>query len=324
MNNFDKIIDSIKIISEFPFYTANYFGDYKLDQLINGAISSPDLIVPFFDDLFITMGKPHSINLPKHIPMPSACSAFCCFDQQNNLLIGKNLDWKKTSVLLLKTTPSNGYKSLSLVDLELCDFFNLGSFNHSLILSPYVPFDGMNEKGLVVTMLSIHKELKYPFDKNKVTIGDFNLIRVLLDKCSNVDESIKMINNFSIMQTGPFPIHYLIADTTNSCIVEFIDGKVFVVRNEQNKYLTNNLVTNDIDFENNLNNCKRFSILHSSLSNNNKNFNMLLCMDLLNKVSVFSNGYSIPSTIWSIIYAPKTLELSIKIGKENNWYKTQL
>ncbi|MBA7531596.1 hypothetical protein ES705_23809 [subsurface metagenome] len=104
-----------------------------------------------------------------------------------------------------------------MINISFCDLFQLNSFEHSLLLAPYVPLDGINEKGLIITMLSIQEESVYPSYPNKITVGDFNIIRIILDNCKNVDEAIEEFNKYCIIQTGPLPIHYLVADRQKSC-----------------------------------------------------------------------------------------------------------
>ena len=141
--NAEKTIQSLKKINDFPFYIAKYYGDYKIADYRNGAIKSPNDIVPFFQTLFSELGQPTELSFPKPPEVNLGCSAFFCRDKKNSAIIGKNNDWKKDPILILKTTPDEGYTSLSMVNLNFCDLFQLGSFKHKLLLAPYVPLDGM-------------------------------------------------------------------------------------------------------------------------------------------------------------------------------------
>ena len=148
-----------------------------------------------------------------------------------------------------------------MVNLKFCDLFQSGSFRQSLLLSPYVPLDGMNEKGLVVTMLSVQEPAEYPAIPNKISVGDFNIIRIILDTCRNTDEALSVFEKYNIMQTGVFPIHYLIADKTDSCIVEFFNGKMHTERNTDINYLTNFHILNKPEFEQQRLLCDRYRTL---------------------------------------------------------------
>jgi hypothetical protein len=324
MNNIEKTVNSMRKRSDFPFYSAQYFGDYKIEQFIQGKIEHPENVIPFFEDLFEKLGCPKKINMPnRHELENPGCSAF--YIKQNvNGFVGKNLDWKKTSILLLKTVPINRYSSISLVDLELCDLFKIGQLTNTLALSPYVPFDGINEKGLVITMLSVINGSQYPVDIKKTIVGDFNIIRIILDTCKNITEAIEVMKKYQIMQTGPLPIHYLIADNQSSCIVEFIDNALSVIEHEKIACLTNYLVNNDYQLEFNRKNCDRFKNLENTLCGKEYIFSKSNLCDLLESVSVYQDNYSPPSTIWSVLYDIEQKEMMIKIGTEKKYYVVKI
>lgn len=315
----DKTLESLKKVNDFPFYTARYHGNYKLNEFKNGVIKSPSDIIPFFEDLFHKLGRPTKLKLPTPAEVNIGCSAFYFKNEDNSSIIGKNLDWKKDPVLLLKTEPENGYKSLSMVNLSFCDIFNLSSFEYSLLLAPYVPLDGINEHGLVITMLSVHTGSTYPNLKDKLTIGDYNIIRIILDTCKTVDEAIKTFENYNLIQTGLLPLHYLIADNKESCIIEFFNGEVNISRNNKINYLTNFLKLKNNE-EENMNKCPRYSYLKKVLENKVDDINIQKAKEILDGVSVYKDGFEIPSTIWSIIYDQQNLKIKIKIGNSKTYY----
>ena len=319
-----KTIESLKIINDFPFYSAKYYGDYKLKEFMNGAIKSPDHVIPFFEQFFSQLGFPTKLKLSALPERQNGCSAFFCRTAEGTVLIGKNLDWKKDPLLLLKTAPPEGYKSLSMVNLNFCDLFQLGSFNHKLLLAPYVPMDGINESGLVVTMLSVHKGSEYSFSPDKTSVGDYNIIRIILDSCKNVDEALTVFKNYNIMQTGPLPLHYLIADREKSSIVEFSKGEMHLLESSQINYLTNFNKLNNPDFRNQRNFCERYGALEEKLENCRGILEVSEAKKLLHKVSVYQPEFELPSTIWSILYNPEELEMKIRIGKEPGFYTTCL
>ncbi|MBN1639297.1 MAG: linear amide C-N hydrolase [Ignavibacteriales bacterium] len=320
----EKTKQSLKKINEFPFYIAKYYGDYKINDFRNGAIKSPNDIVPFFQSLFSKLGQPAELNFPKPPEINSGCSAFFCRDKNNSAIIGKNNDWKRDPILLLKTTPDEGYTSLSMVNLNFCDIFQLGSFDHNLLLAPYVPLDGMNEMGLVVTTLAVHEGAEYPLKSNQLSVGDFNLIRIILDTCTNIDEAIATLDMYNIMSTGPLPIHLLIADKRESCIVEFFDGKTHIKRDQDLNYLTNFLKLKTSDYDNQKNNCNRYQTLERRFESKKKIEKGGDAKKLLSEVSVYTEGFQIPSTIYSVIYRPDDLSMKIKTGDELKYYNTRL
>jgi len=311
----DKTLESVKEVNDFPFYTATYHGNYRIDEYRRGAIDSQQAVIPFFEELFKDIGSPVSLSLPKSEAGQTGCSGFYCRTGTGGALLGKNLDWKRDPILLLKTRPDKGFGSLSMVNLNFCDLFNTGSFKFKLLLSPYVPLDGMNENGLVVSMLSVSQGAEYPFVPGRISVGDFNIIRIALDFCGSVDEAVETFEKYNLMQTGPLPLHYLIADEKKSCIVEYSNGEMRINENEQMNYLTNFNTLNNPDYDNEKRNCHRYQRIEKTLSENDNTLSSQAAMRLLNDVSVFQPDSGIPSTMWSIVYDIGRKKMKIRTGK---------
>lgn len=322
--NAEKTIQSLKKVNEFPFYISRYYGDYKIKDFKNGAIKNTNDIIPFFQSLFTDLGMPVELRFPNPPEINSGCSAFYSRDKYSSAIIAKNNDWKRDPLLLLKTTPDEGYTSLSMVNLNFCDLFQLGSFDHNLLLAPYVPLDGMNEKGLVVTTLAVHEGAEYPLKPNQLSVGDFNSIRIILDTCANIDEAIAVFEQYNLMQTGLLPVHILIADKRESCIVEFFDGKTHIKRDPELNYLTNFLKLKSSDYDNQSKFCNRYQVLEKRFTCDKKSSDVREVKKLLSEVSVYTEGFQIPSTIYSVIYCPDNLNVKIKIGDESLYYSLTL
>ena len=323
-NDAEKTTESVKRINDFPFYTATYFGNYKIDEYMRGAVDSPDAVVPFFEDLFENLGAPVKLAFQRPFSGGSGCSAFYFKTAEGNALLGKNLDWRRAPVLLLRTRPAGGMESLSLVNLDFCDLFNTESFKYKLLLSPYVPLDGINKSGLVVSMLSVEKGAEYPVAPGRISVGDFNIIRIILDSCNNVDEAVSMFEKYNLMTTGLLPLHYMIADKDKSCIVEFANGEMNIEESSQKSYLTNFIKLKNPEFKAEKQNCERYCRIEKTLLEEGKNLDFKQARELLKKVSVFQPEYEIPSTIWSVVYDIGSLEMKIRIGRMPKQYSVQL
>ena len=316
----DRTINSLREVNDFPFYTARYYGDYKIREFSEGAVESSAHAVPFFEDMFAELGKPVKLSFPVSPGGSPACSAFFCRNEEKAPLIGKNLDWRRDPVLLLKTKPPGGYPSLSLVNLNFCDLFGLKSFEHSLLLSPYVPLDGMNEAGLVVSVLSVDGAASYPEKGNKPSVGDLNMVRVILDSCRNVEKACASFGRYHLMRTGPLPVHYLLADRKESCVVEFFDGKMHLRKSPSRNFLTNFLCLKKPGERESSLPCPRYGRLKERLTEPDKPMDTEEAEKLLRKVSVYREGFEIPSTIWSLVYAPEELKVRIRIGQKRTVY----
>ena len=98
----EKTMQSIRKINNFPFYTARYYGSYRLKEFADGEIKKPDDVVPFFTALFAESGRTVDLHFPIQPKTGPACSAFFCRDRKKSALIGKNLDWKRDPYYCLK------------------------------------------------------------------------------------------------------------------------------------------------------------------------------------------------------------------------------
>ena len=99
--------------------------------------------------------------------------------------------------LFVKTAPSNGYRSISMVNLAYIGFGEdklptglLDSF--FCLAAPYVPLDGVNEKGVAVGVLLIDTE---PTNQQteKVDITTTTAIRMILDQAATVEEALTLL-----------------------------------------------------------------------------------------------------------------------------------
>ena len=68
-------------------------------------------------------------------------------------------------------------------------------------------------------------------DAEKATLDSLEIIRLLLDHATEVDEALALFDDYNIdWGSGP-PVHYLIADASgDSAVVELIDGSAVVTR----------------------------------------------------------------------------------------------
>ena len=203
-------------IDDFPLYKIDYSSDYKFDQFLQTGE------IPFY-----TSNTSKSKNY--------GCTCFSVFGEDNRLL-SRNYDWSvATSYFLVFTDPPNGYSSVSTVDMYFFEYYHdqspdfEGNLNTIRTL-PYYPFDGMNEKGVAVGMNAL-SHAQSPYDPSKVTIGELQLIRLVLDYASSTREAISLIQEYNIRIEDP-PIHYLIADSSgHSVIIEFLNGKMEIMEN---------------------------------------------------------------------------------------------
>ncbi len=116
-----------------------------------------------------------------------ACTCFTTAPSGEGPLFGRNLDWWHRASLLLYTAPPNAFASLSMVDLHYLDFddgVGLEELREQrdriAQRAPYVPFDGMNEKGVAIGQMAV-PSAEPPYDPGKLSLNGLALIRLVLD-----------------------------------------------------------------------------------------------------------------------------------------------
>jgi predicted choloylglycine hydrolase len=133
------------------------------------------------------------------------CSVFASFTG-SDVVFGRNYDFlysfKKCTESYL-TCPGNGYSSLGHTDVFIGRE------------------DGINEKGLAIAMTGVSSPGNHP------GVSFCLAIRCVLDKCANVEEGVRVLENVQHVST----FNYLLADKQgNIAVVEASPDKVRVRR----------------------------------------------------------------------------------------------
>ncbi len=206
------------------------YTDYRLDEFLSANINDVDKFDAWLTD-----------NLTDGVPTASdrnyGCSCFITKDPEGNTLYARNYDEDNIGSLVLRNYPEEGYVSIGIVDLfhlnigKTCDYTMDSEEARSLLLAaPYGICDGMNEKGLAVSVLSLNDPIVVN-DSSKDDLLLYACPRVLLDKCADVDEAITFLSGYDMYSPSEHhSYHLFIADNTGkSVIVEWIDGHMQVV-----------------------------------------------------------------------------------------------
>ncbi len=233
---------TLKQVDEHPLFTMTYKGDYGFsDFLKTGAGSDRDI------ERFVMKRLLKGMEIDLGISS-AACSAFAVQNSHGQRIYARNFDFEYAPALLLKTSPSDGYASVSVVNLAFAGYgednlpkpFTFSSF---LTLSaPYLSFDGMNEKGVVVALLAVPRA-EPPNQEGKVMLNTTTLIRLILDHAASVDEAIAMIQGYNLYFSGNVECHYLISDADgNSAVIEFLENEVKITRPQKNHQAATNFI----------------------------------------------------------------------------------
>lgn len=303
---------SIERINDTQLFTMEFDGDYGFDTFMEtGASSDAELVQFVISEL--THGLPIEFELPD-----LGCSTYVAETPDGDALMGRNFDMYYSPVMLTKTTPDNGYRSFTMVNLAYIGYDEtyLPTDLSSSILTlcaPYAPMDGMNEKGLAVSVMLIDT-VPTNQESEKLDVTTSSAIRMLLDKAATVEEAITLLENVDMHASANSCYHFLIADAEgNSAVVEYIDDEISILRGE--KISTNFLLTpGEYDFGGGYD---RYDIVKAELDASNS---ILTEEEAMHVLYLCRNEITEPddtsSTQWSCIYNLDKCTVDIAVGSD--------
>lgn len=99
-----------------------------------------------------------------------------------------------------------------------------------------LPYGGMNEAGLVVEMMWLDEAI-YPEIDKRYGLTELQWIQYQLDNSANVNEVLASDNLVRVSFQSKAKVHFLVADKSgNVAIIEYLDGKTVVRKNNQIPY----------------------------------------------------------------------------------------
>ena len=313
-------VQSVQKVAD-SFYTMDYTYDYDIDRLLECGVSNHVQLV--------LDGVSRSLFGSKRF----GCTTFNAVNQDGEYLFARNYDYMDSPYLLVWTHPENGYASLSSVSLYFLlyndTFLPEDELTASLtLLAPYIPVDGMNEKGLSIGVLELETPPTFQVT-TRPNLTTTAMIRAVLDKCATVDEAIEMFRTHDMrdLLLDACSYHYQIADAKgNTAVIEYANGKMQVLRPEKNKknavdsmVAANYHLIEGVRDPNGMGQ-ERAEIVQKALDKTKNRMSEKQAMQVLQNVSMKDknlHGY-ICSTLWSAVYNTKDLTLNVCV---NNDYK---
>lgn len=280
-------LESLAQVDDHPLYTMTYYGEYD-----TAAASVPATEQPW------------------------ACSLFAALGAPDHMVYGRNFDWVFSPAVLLFTDPADGYASVSMVDIAYLGFADENAYGltdlpladrEALLVTPLLPFDGMNETGLTVGFAAVPPGDMAP-DPDKETIDSLMVVRLILDQASTVDEALRIFETYNLDMGGGPSLHYLVADRSGrSVLVEFYQGEMVVIANEEAWQAATNFLRAEAgaDAEGW---CWRYDRIAERLSETEGHLTMEGAMDLLSETSQ-------EITEWSIVYGISSGEVAVSMGR---------
>lgn len=164
------------------------------------------------------------------------CSTLTVGTPEGHQLFGRNFDWQSCDALVVTSKPSQGYASISTVNLGFISQAGGGGLNRLLeqndvrvLAALYAPLDGMNEKGLAVSVNMIQDGASIGQDTDKPDLTTTTAVRLLLNKAASVDEALELLGQYDLHGSMGMMVHFALADTTGrGVVVEYIDNEMVV------------------------------------------------------------------------------------------------
>lgn len=303
-----RTLFSITKIDDYGVYQMTYYGDYGFDEFLEiGAENDSD--IEKFVVKRLLKGLPIDLGITG-----GGCTCFVVKNEQDEILYGRNFDYSYSPALQVYTEPKNGYASISTVNLSFIgyseEYLPEGSvFNKFLTLAaPYLPCDGMNEKGVAIAFLSV-PEAEPPYDSHKITLNISTAMRLVLDKAATVDEAVELLQQYNIYFSGDMAGHYLIADASgNSVLVEYYDNELQIVETDSDYQIASNFIAyNGVNIGGGGTEFKRYDTVEKEILDNNGILNEDDAASLLAEVGVRDGD--IDKLQWSVVYNLTTGEV---------------
>ena len=141
--------------------------------------------------------------------------------------------------IVLHLKPEGKYESINIADVYWCDpgnpfLVNAGpekeGFDFSLLDAlPYECVDGLNEKGLYVSIMML--DIREGDQPGKIPAGSCFLLRYMLDDCADVKEAIAKVDTAIVTPEDWQGCHFFITDAEgNYAVIESRNSEVSVIR----------------------------------------------------------------------------------------------
>jgi len=178
----------------------------------------------------------------------SGCSNFFTHNTEGEPITCRNYDYPhRTSDaersltglnFVLHCKPEGKYESIAVADAIWCDENNpLLRQNgpdeqdfapDALDIIPYECMDGINEKGLCVSVLRV--DIKAGDQPAKLPVASSMLLRYMLDDCSTVDEAVAKTQTTILLPEDWQDCHFLVSDAAGrSVVIESRNSEISVI-----------------------------------------------------------------------------------------------
>lgn len=219
-----------------------YDGDYWFDRfLAQGGASNDSDVVNFLTDQ-LQLGE----TKPIFQKTGFGCSTLAVKSPEGEALFGRNFDWENCEAMIVLSNPPRGavspphggsaerYASISTVNMNFIRSGYREGYGQlpehvRTLLALYALLDGMNEKGLGVSVNMIQDSAAINQDTGKPDVTTTTAIRLLLDQAASVDEALALLKQYDMHSSMGMMVHFALADRSGrSVVVEYINNEMVV------------------------------------------------------------------------------------------------
>lgn len=206
----------------------SYEGDDGFDAFLAQGGASSDSAVTGFLRKRLLSGAVFSLE-----PVTSGCSTLSVSSSRGEYLFGRNFDWTRCSAMIVRSKLAHGYASVSTVNT---DFIRMEGLPFSMLpgrdqafICLYAPLDGMNEKGLAVSVNMIEDNATINQQTDKPDLTTTTAVRLLLNKAADVDEAVALLEQYDLHASMNYMMHFALSDAGgNAVAVEYVNNKMIV------------------------------------------------------------------------------------------------
>jgi hypothetical protein len=258
-----KTLKSIKQIDDYPLYTMTYYGDYGFDEFLK---------------------KGHTDIAAAKALIFEGCSCFTALNRDGDKIYGRNHDWEPCSSVIFFTDSPTGYPSISMTVGWYIDAYLAypSDENAQMLLSlPYLTLDGINEYGVVISGQNVAGE--WVHNPNKISLTALEIRRLVLDYARDLKEAVALIRQYNNLSCEGNKL--LLSDAYgNSAIIEYFNGMVNVIRNQEPWQVSTNFLAKYELPDSVLDRCWRYRNVYLALQSYNGLITNPIAMDILSSV----------------------------------------
>ena len=289
-NNITKISENVS--------AAVYHGDCGFDRFLeNGGASKEEEIFTFLVEF---MKNPDGLRFSVD---GTGCSTMQA-KGPDGYFFGRNFDWEDCRSLILTSRPENGYASVSCVDTDFIVQTGGDLPDEQLLLAAhYAPLDGINEKGLCISVNQLPDGMTLHQNTGKTNLTITTAIRLLLNRAATTEEALELLRQYDLHTFRHMIFHYMIADAAgHSVCVEYIDNRMSVI---ETPVVTNHYMTPGPYFgQGRGNSQQRFDVLSEALAAKD----VMAPGDVFPAIDLARQNH----TQWTVIYDQSALTAEVR------------